>query len=82
MMKQTIRFLGVLSIILLIQSGCAVVRTSPEANEVSPVVKELVKSTRSWDGEVLPAYPQGQPQITILRITILREPGSILTVIR
>ncbi|HEU6437558.1 MAG TPA: cupin domain-containing protein [Nitratidesulfovibrio sp.] len=31
---------------------------------------QLVQSERSWDGAMLPAYPQGQPQVTILRITI------------
>lgn len=30
----------------------------------------LVKTTTSWDGALLPAYPNGQPQITVLRITI------------
>lgn len=30
----------------------------------------LVKSTRSWDGKKLPAYPKGQPEISILRIVI------------
>ena len=70
MIKQTIRILAALSVILLLQSGCAMVRISPEANEASPVVKELVKTTQSWDGEFLPAYPQGQPEITILRISI------------
>lgn len=38
--------------------------------------RTLVKSTRSWDGKKLPAYPSGQPEITILRITI--PPGSRL----
>jgi quercetin dioxygenase-like cupin family protein len=33
-------------------------------------VKQLAKSTKSWDGEVLPLYPQGQPEVTILRIKI------------
>lgn len=33
-------------------------------------VKQLVKSSKSWDGTTLPAYPQGQPEITILRIKI------------
>lgn len=33
-------------------------------------VTTLAKSTKSWDGEPLPAYPAGQPQITILRIII------------
>jgi quercetin dioxygenase-like cupin family protein len=30
----------------------------------------LAKSTHSWDGNLLSAYPQGQPQVTILRIRI------------
>ena len=70
MIKQTIRILAALSVILLLQPGCAMVRISPEANEASPVVKELVKTTQSWDGEVLPVYPHGQPEITILGISI------------
>ena len=70
MKKKTIRILAALSVILLLQPGCTIVRISPEANEASPVVKELVKTTQSWDGAFLPAYPQGQPKITILRISI------------
>ena len=70
MIKQTIRILAALSVILLLQPGCAMVRISPEVNEASPVVKELVKTTQSWDKEFLPAYPQGQPEITVLRISI------------
>jgi quercetin dioxygenase-like cupin family protein len=46
------------------------VRTRPEANEKSIIVKKLVKTTQSWNGEFLPAYPTGQPEITILRISI------------
>src|SRR5512135_524086 len=70
MIKQTIRVLATLSIILLLHPGCAMVRTSQEANEASVVSKELVKTTRSWDGDSLPAYPQNQPEVTILRISI------------
>lgn len=33
-------------------------------------VNELVKSRQSWDGTPLPAYPAGNAEITILRITI------------
>ena len=33
-------------------------------------VETLVKSTASWDGKALPAYPEGRPEITILRIRI------------
>ena len=34
------------------------------------VVETLAKSSSSWDGQALPAYPQGKPEITILRIKI------------
>ena len=30
----------------------------------------LIKTSTSWNGDSLPAYPQGEPEITILRITI------------
>ncbi|MBF0252221.1 MAG: cupin domain-containing protein [Candidatus Omnitrophica bacterium] len=33
-------------------------------------VKTLAKSTLSWDGEALPEYPRGTPEVTILKITI------------
>lgn len=33
-------------------------------------VNQLAKSTKSWDGETLPQYPEGQPEVTILRIKI------------
>ena len=31
---------------------------------------QLAKTTTSWDGRTLPPYPAGQPEVTILRITI------------
>lgn len=53
----------ILSVILV--SGCA----SPKySNNVQTV--QLVKSTLSWNGQQLPAYKRGTPEITILRITI------------
>ena len=33
-------------------------------------VDELAKTSRSWNGVVLPDYQSGRPEITILRITI------------
>jgi len=36
----------------------------------------LAKSGSSWDGALLPAYPGGKPEVTILRITI--PPGAAL----
>jgi quercetin dioxygenase-like cupin family protein len=34
------------------------------------IVETLAKSNSSWDGEVLPDYPKGKPEVTILRIKI------------
>jgi quercetin dioxygenase-like cupin family protein len=33
-------------------------------------VKLLTRTGSSWDGQSLPSYPKGTPEITILRITI------------
>lgn len=33
-------------------------------------IEELAKTTKSWDGSTLPAYNSGQPEITILKITV------------
>ena len=41
-----------------------------EQIETSIVSDVLVKSTHSWDGSQLPQYPEGQPEVTILKITI------------
>ncbi|MEW6615858.1 MAG: cupin domain-containing protein [Thermodesulfobacteriota bacterium] len=41
------------------------------AEDVSAVeVKVLVKTSLSWDGQLLPNYPEGKPEITILRIKV------------
>lgn len=40
------------------------------ASNGDPRVEELAQTGRSWDGTALPAYPQGEPEITILHITI------------
>jgi len=39
-------------------------------------VEVLSKTGLSWDGKQLPAYPDGTPEITILRIVI--PPGTVL----
>lgn len=41
-------------------------------------VKELARTQNSWDGALLPAYPEGQPEIRILSITV--PPGETLAV--
>ena len=30
---------------------------------------ELIRSSQSWDGVQLPDYPQGKPELTVLRMT-------------
>ena len=60
-MKKTACYL----LFALLIAGCA----SPEyAKDVHSV--ELIKSTKNWNGDPLPAYPAGEPEISILRITI------------
>jgi len=39
-------------------------------------VEVLVKSSHTWDGNPLPKYPKGAPEVTILRIQI--PPGTQL----
>lgn len=47
------------------------VSTHAWAKEIQSVeVKELAKSSASWDGNLLPQYPVGKPEVTILRIII------------
>jgi quercetin dioxygenase-like cupin family protein len=70
MIKQAIRIIAIFSVMLALPTGCATVRNCPEANRKAPVVKELIKTTQSWDGKCLPAYLRGKPEITILRIII------------
>lgn len=41
-------------------------------------VKELACTQKSWNGDRLPAYPEGQPEIRILSITV--PPGKKLAV--
>jgi quercetin dioxygenase-like cupin family protein len=56
-------------------TGCAT-RPPAAGTPATTVSVTLAKSTASWDGALLPAYPEGQPEITILKITI--PPGARL----
>ncbi|MCK5173129.1 MAG: cupin domain-containing protein [Planctomycetes bacterium] len=59
------RFLAVTIILAAaVLSGCAH-HTSGKIE-----VQTLAKSGQSWDGSVLPGYPEAAPEITILRIVI------------
>jgi len=46
----------------------ALIAAAPAAHAAESTT--LLKTTRSWDGTPYPAYPSGQPQITVLRIVI------------
>lgn len=39
-------------------------------NSQLAVVETLARTTHSWDGSALPAYPAGQPEVSILKIRI------------
>lgn len=53
-------------IILVLLLSCYT--SAKDTNTVK--VETLAKSTTSWDGNTLPKYEKGQPEVTILRITI------------
>ena len=40
------------------------------AAELGVKVQELANSSKEWDGNRLPSYPEGQPEIKVLRIEI------------
>lgn len=53
---------------ILVISSLFIIACAGNLNNVT--VEQLAKSTKSWDGKPLPAYPKGQPEVTILRIKI------------
>ena len=67
MTREIVQNFALIAALVLIQISCA---TKDEANHASISVEEIVRSSKSWDGKLLVAYPQGQPEITILRISI------------
>ena len=40
------------------------------AREPQIAVQQILQTTQSWDGQIYQSYPTGQPQLTVLRITI------------
>jgi hypothetical protein len=40
------------------------------AREPQIEVEQILQTTQSWDGQNYQGYPTGQPQLTVLRITI------------
>ena len=76
MTGSRIRIIAIVLALLVSQSACSTIRKSSKPNDASPVVTVLAKDTRTWNGNLLPAYPQGQPEVTILRMSI--PPGFTL----
>ncbi|GAB6095222.1 hypothetical protein JCM14469_14740 [Desulfatiferula olefinivorans] len=66
-MKQAIIVLG---LILMLWTQAFALQAGGVTSEV------LAKTGQSWDGQALPPYPSGTPEITMLRITI--PPGTTL----
>ena len=60
------------SIASMVVAGCSAHNFMQSAilEQEPPTVIQLAQSTRSWDGALLPHYPEGQPEVTILHITI------------
>ena len=50
--------------------------TACAGNLNNVVVEKLAQSNKSWDGEVLPDYPKGKPEVTILRITGIKPSAA------
>lgn len=61
-MKKTLFLLS----FLVLLSGSISAKEKPKKSNV----EELAKTTLSWDGNKLPSYATGTPEITILKITI------------
>jgi quercetin dioxygenase-like cupin family protein len=70
MRKSVFQIITVVVPLLLILSGCSTVRTPSETGASAIVNTVLDKDTHSWDGNLLPMYPKGQPEVTVLRISI------------
>jgi quercetin dioxygenase-like cupin family protein len=78
------RILRLYLVALLLLSGCAGIPTNRQQGTTKDVYEKtapiesvvLAKTTSSWNGSILPEFPGGQPEITILRIKI--PPGTSL----
>lgn len=58
---------------LLVLGGSLLLPVPPALADGEPAaakVRTVVKSSEAWNGTRLPAYPKGEPEITVLHITI------------
>jgi quercetin dioxygenase-like cupin family protein len=52
-------------LLLLLFSSCG-----KETVSQAPISEKLIESYFSWNGDSLPAYPEGKPKISIVKVTI------------
>lgn len=64
-MTMKTKLLSMMTISTLMLSPLAFAQSEGELK-----VEVLAKTSKSWNGDTLPAYKSGQPQVTILRIVI------------
>ncbi len=64
--------------VILIWGFVLFLSTSAAATSPQTTVKELAHTQKSWNGALLPGYPEGQPEVRILSITV--PPGQNLPV--
>ncbi|PKH24704.1 cupin [Enterobacterales bacterium CwR94] len=67
-MRATHRILTCLSACAFLLSSHAALAHSASAPGVS--IEKLLETEQSWDGERYSTYPQGTPQLSVLKITI------------
>jgi quercetin dioxygenase-like cupin family protein len=65
MKKMRMKKTGLCLLLVILVAGCASPKHFDEVRSV-----QLIKSTEAWNGQPLPAYKSGQPEITIVIITI------------
>lgn len=65
-----------LAMLAMLSSPALARDSGPVGTEAAVDVEVLTQTTRSWDGSLLPSYPEGQPEVRILRIRI--PPGARL----
>ncbi len=56
---------------ILFLLSLVIVLTSCRTSKIKEIqVVKLAETTKSWNGDKLPNYPEGNPKITVLKITI------------
>jgi quercetin dioxygenase-like cupin family protein len=64
-MRMRLQFLTVLASLSVWLVQASAVAAEPEVQ-----VEQVLQTTGSWDGSRYTGYPSGQPQVTVLKITI------------